>query len=736
MLFGNNPAQKSNSLNQHTFFAHSANTEGEWHDLKAHLLVTAELMSQFVCNDLFTELFYLTGLAHDIGKYQEEFQKYLIEGGRRGSVPHAAWGAGFARLLKQAEMAFAIDGHHKGLPDKARLQADTDELVGAEHPLNTVITPIFLTEVEKTEIDFEPRRHNLPLLDREFLIRYLFSALTDADWLDTERHFQKEISAARERRNLDYENLINKLEADLAHKDKGGDLNELRSTVREYAISKSNLPCGFFSLSLPTGLGKTLTSVSWALRHAKENKLRRIIIVLPFVNIIDQTAKELKRIFGEEWVLEHHSSYNEEAITTEAMDKEISIRKLATENWDYPIIVTTTVQFFDSLFSNSPKRCRKIHNIAESVVIFDEVQSLPKELITPTISILGSMHRIMKTSFLFCTATQPAFEKNPEFIEGIDGIISLVSNPAEIYKQTKRVNYQLLNDFRPHALDDLVLLMAKESQSVLSVFNIKGTALNAFKHAQKETCWDSCYHLSTAMCPDHRKRMLDKIKTDLAENKRIFVASTQLIEAGVDIDFPCVYREIAPLESIIQSAGRCNREGKMNTVGKLGTVYIFQLAENKFPDQLYETLSHYTLTLLREDINRLYDYSFFTVYYADAIKLFVDADTKQINAARSEYKFETVAGAYHLIESKTTSLFIANYNRETLRFLDTVKYKPFLSRDAYRYMQAYSVQVYDNFLKHTKGQWQEAAQGYSVWFGSYSDDVGILPDPNLADFIQ
>jgi len=248
--------------------------------------------------------------------------------------------------------------------------------------------------------------------------------------------------------------------------------------------------------------------------------------------------------------------------------------------------------------------------------------------------------------------------------------------------------------------------------------------------------WHSLYHLSTAMCPEHRKTMIERIRADLLDGKRIFVASTQLIEAGVDLDFPCVYREIAPLESIIQSAGRCNREGKMNEEGRLGNVYIFQLEGGKFPDQLYQTLSQYTLRLLKEDIDKLYTYDFFTAYYADAVKLFIDTDRKQISAARLDYKFETVASAYHLIDTKTTSLFIANYSQETLIFLDTIKYKPFLSKDNYRYMQKFSVQVYDNFLWNTKDQWEKKDEGYYVWYGSYAKDTGISSEPILADYIH
>ena len=254
----------------------------------------------------------------------------------------------------------------------------------------------------------------------------LFSALTDADWLDTENHFNEAISEKRKTQEFEPLFLLERIENELLGKSKEGYINKLRNNVRNYAIAKADEKPGFYSMTLPTGMGKTLASVSWALYHAKYNNLKRIIIVLPFISIIDQTAKELKRIFGEEWVLEHHSNFNEDEetnknIANESLQDEGYTKRLATENWDYPIIVTTSVQFFESLFGNKPSRCRKVHNIAQSVVIFDEVQTLPKELVLPTLTMLKNVQKVMGTSFLFCTATQPAFEKSEGF-NGIEGV--------------------------------------------------------------------------------------------------------------------------------------------------------------------------------------------------------------------------------------------------------------------------------------------------------------------------
>jgi CRISPR-associated endonuclease/helicase Cas3 len=273
--------------------------------------------------------------------------------------------------------------------------------------------------------------------------------------------------------------------------------------------------------------------------------------------------------------------------------------------------------------------------------------------------------------------------------------------------------------------------MKADDGSTLVIFNTKKNACKAYLEMKKTNRWNKCYHLSKAMCPDHRKKMIEQIRTDLKDRELIFVVSTQLVEAGVDFDFPCVYREIASLESIIQAAGRCNREGKLLREGKLGKVCIFILENAVFPDKSYKTLSLHTMKLLEQNIVQLYDYDFFTAYYAGIVNLFVDTDKKKINVARTEFKFETVANMFHLIEDKAVNIFIANYSKETLNFLDTIKYKEFLNKDDYSYMQQYSVQVYKNFLEETRGQWEEKDQGYHVWYGSYREDTGICPEPPI-----
>jgi len=712
------------------FLAHSINKNGVGHKLKEHLLNVAMTMEEIIKNSEYRRIFFLTGLLHDIGKYQVEFQKYLKDGGKKGGVPHASLGAAMAKEIKIYEAAFAIDGHHKGLPDFADLKDDIADFFESSKCRYEKTKESFFNdiEIETKDIILEPFK--LSPLERDVLIRYLFSSLTDADWLDTEKHFDKIKFEKRNAPEFKVNWLIEQLENEIKNKSKTGLINQLRNKVREDAIKKARSSIGFYSMNLPTGMGKTLASISWALHHANHNNLNRIIVVLPYISIIDQTAKEFKRIFGEEWVLEHHSNFSEDEdldrliSSDENVNEEVYRKRLATENWEYPIIITTSVQFFESLFSNKPSRCRKVHNIANSVVIFDEVQTLPKELVIPTLSMLRDVHKIMNTSFLFCTATQPAFEKTDQF-DGIENIIPLVENPEEIYKSTKRVSYFAINNYIPISISQLAKKVVEKESSVLCIFNTKKQTLLFFKELKGLTS-DRIFHLSTGMYPAHRKRVIEDIRKCLKNNERIIVTSTQLIEAGVDFDFPCVFREIAPLESIIQSAGRCNREGKME---KPGDVYIFSLEDSAAPDKQYRALAEFANSLYKGRENLLYNHDFFSEYYRKAFNLFIPEDKYQINQNRQSLNFKKVAESYRLIDDITKPVFILC--DESRKLYEQIRYKPVLSRNDYRMMQQYSVQVYENFLKQNIDKLGKEPQGYWVWYGEYNDDYGISTDNPL-----
>ncbi|HHT9136231.1 MAG TPA: CRISPR-associated helicase Cas3' [Candidatus Wunengus sp. YC60] len=720
------------------YFAHSENSRKEKHRLSKHLHQTAKFAESFACYETYKLIFRMAGLLHDLGKYQIAFQRYLENGGKRGSVPHASWGAGYARILKVLEVSIAIDGHHKGLPDNAAWKSDTETFNRGEVFEFEKVKQDFINDTGINESDIE--KPNLSLftkeqkLEREVFIRYLFSALTDGDWLSTEEHFEQDIFNIRIGATLQIDVMINKLEDEFSKKSKEGEINQLRNDACNQALQKADMPCGFYSLALPTGMGKTLTSIAWALRHAKKNELKRIIIVLPYINIIDQTAQVLKNIFGEEWVLEHHSGYNEGDHNNRHVAESCSVieerKRLACENWDYPIIVTTTVQFFESLFSNRPSQCRKVHNIAESVVIFDEVQAIPKEVILPTIQMLKDVQTVMKTSFLFCTATQPAFEKRQGF-DGISGICSLIEDPAALYEKTKRVEYHLLNDLKPIDYIELLDAVMQAGKATLVIFNTKKAVLEFYNCTKNLVDWEKKYHLSTAMCPSHRKGVIKNIRDDLEAKKKILVASTQLIEAGVDFDFPVVYRAMAPLEAVIQSAGRCNREGKLGELG--GKVFLFKLQDGGMPDKTYRACAGHAEEMIKQDIAQLHGHTIFNKYYASVISLYVNPDENNINEARKQFKFETVNDGYRIIRDITKGLYVYNYSDESRQLLHSLEYKEFLSRDDYRKMQAYTVQVYEHFIFQNRQMCKTMDQGFMVWYGNYDPQTGISVAPIEAD---
>ena len=725
-------------MSDERFLAHSENDTGEPHSLREHLFGVRELILSFAVKDYQKPFLALAALLHDLGKYLSAFQAYLRNGGKRGSVPHARWGAFVARKLKLSAISYAVDGHHGGLPNEAvwaheHTAADDNERAQAVQLLNCFYDDTGLSGQTLPV----PRQKELAPLEWDVLVRFIFSCLVDADWLDTEAHFSPEKQRLRERKTLDMhvarKRLEQKFAAFASSKKQGtaqnehGRLNELRDSARLQALQKATLPTGFFSLNLPTGLGKTLTSLRWAVEHAAANNLERIIIVLPYVNIIDQTAKALKDIFGDDMVLEHHSSYvppeNEDGSALNAEEKERENRKkLACENWNYEIIVTTTVQFYETLFSNRPEKCRKFHNIANSVVILDEVQTLNKDLVLPTLDMLQNVQTALNTSFVFCTATLPAFESREGF-PGIKAITPLVENAESLFNKTLRVRFEQLEELRPISFAALKNALETSGVSTLAVLNTKRPVSELYRELYISPRWEKVFYLTTNLCPHHRKKIIEEIRAILLKKKdRILVLSTQLVEAGVDFDFPCVFREMAPLESIIQAAGRCNREDAMPEPGR---VVLFQLADASAPDRFYAAQAGHVRAILTSDTGDLYSYAFFQNYYKQILSLFV-TQKQSVTLERERCNFEKVNDLYRLMPDTTHPLFIRDYDENSRKIHDTLQAKERLklklSRDDHRAIQQYSVQVYDGFFIHAARSWSELPCGVRVWNGRYDKD--------------
>jgi CRISPR-associated endonuclease/helicase Cas3 len=715
------------------YIAHSENLNGIKQTIKEHSSGVGEFMRKFALLESFADLYEFCGFIHDIGKYSNAFQKHIT--GENNQVKHSIYGAIFAKEQSLMEVVFPVFGHHTGLPDNPKMRQDIKAEQNMDDGLYGEICRAWKEDIgHKLNVPNDKEFQDLTdILKQELFVRMLFSSLVDADSLDTERHFDETKIETRKNRPLNTEVLLHKLRQKFESFQNNQErsvsiITQLRDNVREFAESKSSLPQGFFSLTLPTGLGKTLCSMNWALHHAQYHKnIKRIIVVLPFISIIDQTAEVFKAIFNKEeevdYVLEHHS--NVIYAGNENKD-EYNPKQLATENWDYPIIITTSVQFFESLFDNKRSACRKLHNIQDSIIIFDEIQTLPLSVTEPTLTMLDNLQQLCRCSILFCTATQPDFNTRKGFC-GIDYIESLVENPQHIFEETRRVTYHAFNNYDEVNISELADTIIENQKSALVVFNTKKKARMFYD----ELCGNNSYrlfHLSTAMCPIHRKEVIKTIRHALENEEFIIVSSTQLIEAGVDMDFPTVYRELAPLESIIQSAGRCNREGQlMDENGSLikGDVYLFALTESGQPSKEYRSWSEFANMLYKGNEEKLYTHDFYSYYYRELVKNFADTDKMGITADRKKLLFQTVADKYKIIENNTQALFVYNYNDESKQLYFQVKDKEYLTRQERQQIAQYCVQVYDNFVRNNNSFIGYEQCGIAVWHGSYSLDYGL-----------
>ena len=718
--------------NKKEYIAHSENPNGVIQTMKEHSVGVGKFMREFALSESFADLYEFCGLTHDIGKYSNDFQKHIS--GENNKVRHSIYGAILAMKQSMLAVAMPVYGHHSGLPNRPDMLLDIK--IEQNTPKSTYDEIIKRwDEDSKINVNIpndEAFRAIPDVLQKELFVRMLFSSLVDADSLDTEKHFCEDRFNTRTSLSLNAEFLLNKIQQkrfipfmnDLNKSNRP--INKLRNSVREYAESKANLPLGFFSLTLPTGMGKTLCSINWALHHALYHKnIKRIIIVLPFISIIDQTAEELKEIFNEEgsdFVLEHHSNI---IYIDEKNPDESSPKQLATENWDYPIIITTAVQFFESLFSNKRSSCRKLHNIQDSIIIFDEVQTLPLNVTEPSLIMLDNLQQLCRCSLLFCTATQPDFKTRKGF-SGVNYIESLVEDPQHVFDETKRVAYHPLNGYNQLTISKLVDIVIKKGKSALVVFNTKKKARMFYDKLNGIDGYKT-FHLSTTMCPVHRKEAIRTIRQALLGNEPIIVSSTQLIEAGVDMDFPTVYRELAPLESIIQSAGRCNREGKIS----LGDVYLFSLTESGQPSKEYRAWLEFANLLYKGNEEKLCTHDFYEYYYRELVKTYAHTDKYKITEDRKKLLFQTVAEKYKIIDSKSQTLFIYDYNRESRELYNQVKDKEYLTKQERQKVSQYCVQVFDNFLRDNASFIGSERCGLLIWHGAYSSDVGL---PFIEDF--
>ena len=546
--------------------AHTRNADGARQDLVSHLRGVAELARGFGEPLSAPDAAWLVGLAHDIGKWDPEFQAYLArcerEPGWRGHGPdHKAAGADLVlRTLGLASMA--VQGHHGGLESPPQVRAWLAEALARPAVLQAQRGAVArMPELAPATPPPLPPHAGADPLGAELFVRLLYSALVDADFLDTERHFDAGRSEQRVGA-LGLGELWRRFErhhAGFPPPPPGDAVARVRAEVYAACLAAADVPPGIFRLTVPTGGGKTLSSLAFALRHALHNGQRRIVVAVPFLTITEQTADTYRETLevpadAGRVVLEHHSEARWSR-DDEPFDAATTWGRLASENWDAPIIVTTTVQLFESLFAHKPARCRKLHRLAGSVVVLDEAQALPPHLLTPILDVLRDLVAHYGVSVVLCTATQPAFEAIDPFASVT--ATEIVPDPIRLFEALRRVRYEWHTDvplFWESVADEM-----RAARQALAVVNTKRDAMALLDALDRP----DALHLSTSLCGAHRRAVIAEMRERLRAGSPCLVVSTQVVEAGVDVDFPVVLRALGPLDGIIQAAGRCNREGSL-----------------------------------------------------------------------------------------------------------------------------------------------------------------------------
>jgi len=709
--------------------------DGRMHSLREHLEGTAKFAAEFASEFGCGGWGYLAGLWHDLGKYAPAFQKKIhaaAEGPEahleaKARVDHSTAGALRAVQLFATPgniLAYLAAGHHAGLPDwhadetgrralSQRLQQHSllDDAIKGKIPVD------IMNQAIPTD---RPRKGSDPAL----WIRMLFSCLVDADFLDTEAFFDPDKSSKRGGYPA-LDELLTRFNQFMADKQKSApqtEVNKQRAEILRQCVNKAVASPGIFTLTVPTGGGKTLSSMAFALRHAVKHGKRRIIYVIPYTSIIEQTADQFRAIFGDA-VVEHHSNID---VADEA--GETPRTRLSCENWDAPIIVTTSVQFFESLFASRTSRCRKLHNIVNSVVILDEAQLLPPEYLRPILMVLQELQRNYGATLVLSTATQPALGKRTGF-DGLEGITEIMDDPAGLHRMLKRVEIAVpANLNEPQSWEDIAAQLARHD-SVLCIVNRRDDARQLWSLMPIDTI-----HLSALMCGAHRSERIREIKERLSSGSPIRVISTQLVEAGVDIDFPVVYRALAGLDSIAQAAGRCNREG----LREEGKIYIF-VPPKEPPIGLLRQTANIGKQLLSQNKDDYLHPNSFTEFFRQLYWLQGDRlDLHRImqdltSDSRLMFAFRTAAGKFHLIDEAKQASVIVRYGAgdELVSLLEKMGPERWLMRKLQRYVINLPRYLHTKLL--ASGAIRQCYPGIIIQDhpSMYDESLGFCPDRSI-----
>ncbi|MEZ0295692.1 MAG: CRISPR-associated helicase Cas3' [Candidatus Methylacidiphilales bacterium] len=717
----------------------------------------------------------LAGLLHDLGKYSARFQQRLRDPRIHG-INHWAAGAFHAYQLKAQSVAFAIDGHHTGLPACSDLRQTLLRAQNAERLLTMTGCKESVAELYARFLADGLLTGNVGLnvqsepFFEALRIRFLFSCLVDADFLDTELHFKPTQAGARANETIratDGERLVMAHLAEKAAHATAGAVNQLRQRLLTDCLAAAKRSDSLLTLTAPTGSGKTLASLAFAYRRILQHnaslapddprRLRRIIVVIPYTSIIEQTARVYREILaelGRDYVLEHHSavgpgpkSEGEDGSSRTNRDaEEVQKRRalLATENWDAPLIVTTSVQFFESLFAHKPSACRKLHNIARSVILFDEVQTLPRSMVPSLLSAVKALSaEPYGSTIVFMTATQPAFAAARQAIQpsGWDPS-EISSDPSAIAKALSRTQIILPKPDETVTWTEIAEKISAQPQA-LCVVNTTKDGRELFRlvsaacgkgDTNKEAA-GSAFHLSSRMCPAHRQAQLRVIRERLALGLPVRLISTQLIEAGVDIDFPIAFRAFGPLDSIVQTAGRCNREGRRSEPCH---VIVFNPAEGSLPPGSYSTATNVTRHFLNEYPNAsLHDLDLYRRYFISLYDFTGprNAEDDPVFKASKEWNFPEASEKCRLVDEDTRAVLVGWERGAEL--IEKLRSRRYLEREECREAQRYSVNFYDREFQKamSRGEILQPSEKWNlyVWMSKYDDLLGAC-SPEGDDF--
>ncbi len=695
-----------------TPIAHVDESRSRAHELEKHLLEVAKMARSFASSIGAGEWAATAGLWHDLGKFGKDFQDYIrsksgfeahLAEDSPDRVNHSSAGALYATQQTVAPvgriLAYLIAGHHAGLSDwfpddsgsgslERRLEGDARSGL-LDHALAASIPPRILIPPSIGSLVPAGGPAGLHLW-----MRMLFSCLVDADFLDTES-FMDPPKANVRTQNLKAYDLLEPFNR--AMKEKAGaasrtPLNELRADILRQCRDKAMGPEGIFTLTVPTGGGKTLSSLAFALEHARKYQKPRIIYAIPFTSIIEQTADVFRGIFGDA-VIEHHSNLDPQRETPRS--------RLASENWDAPLVVTTNVQFFESLFAARTSRCRKLHNIINSVVVLDEAHLLPPEFLRPILDAIRLLADHYHVTFVLCSATQPALKTQKDPFgrlsrPGLDATREVIDQPAELFRQLRRTEISIPKDLSQSTPWEEIAAEASMHERVLVIVNTRRDCRTLHSLMPPGTV-----HLSALMCGQHRSRVIASVKRKLLKGEPVRVVSTQLIEAGVDIDFPIVFRALCGLDSIAQAAGRCNREGSSSQIGK---VIVFvppgQLRGMlRFAEQATRSLmQERELDLLAPETYRRYFEFFFAQLGIAGLDKFEIARLLTKDASEIKIQFKTAAMKFQLIDESQTANVVVPYKdpgpqpTDSRPLIKRLK-QGFISRELTRALQRFTVSV-------------------------------------------